>query len=121
MKITKIACLMKKKSIFKKQRFKSYYHDVYTEEINKVPLSSNDDNRLQTFDRVTTYPQETPAVKVSENQILSLCNAKKTFKMLSQECEHELYATCNIFLNYMKTKCTREMKRYVKFGAKRKC
>ena len=25
-----------------------YYHDVYTEEVNKIPLSSNDDKRLQT-------------------------------------------------------------------------
>ena len=25
------------------QRFKSDYHKVYTEEINKIPLSSNDD------------------------------------------------------------------------------
>ena len=46
-----------------KRRFKSYYHDVYTEEINKVPLSSNDDKRLQIFDRVTTYPQERPLLK----------------------------------------------------------
>ena len=27
-------------------------HDVYTEEINKIALSSNDDKSLQTFDRV---------------------------------------------------------------------
>ena len=39
--------------------FKSYYHDVYTEEVNKIALSSNDDKRLQTFDRITTYPYET--------------------------------------------------------------
>ena len=32
------------------QRFKSERHDVYTEEINKIALSSNDDKRLQTFD-----------------------------------------------------------------------
>ena len=34
------------------QRFKSYNHDVYTEEVNKIALSSNDDKRLQTFDRM---------------------------------------------------------------------
>ena len=38
------------------QRFKSDYHNVYTEEINKIALSSNDDKRLQTYDRITTYP-----------------------------------------------------------------
>ena len=35
-------CLFNEKTIFKKQqRFKSYYHDMYTEEINKLVLSSN--------------------------------------------------------------------------------
>ena len=29
------------------QRFKSNYHNVYTEPINKAALSSNDDKRLQ--------------------------------------------------------------------------
>ena len=38
------------------QRFKSDRHNVYTEEINKIALSSNDDKRLQTFDKITTYP-----------------------------------------------------------------
>ena len=33
-------------------RFKSNHHDVYTEEVNKIALNSNDDKRLQTFDRV---------------------------------------------------------------------
>ena len=28
---------------------------MYTEEVNKMALSSDDDTRLQTFDRVTTY------------------------------------------------------------------
>ena len=38
------------------QRFKSDYHNVYTEEISKIALSSNDDKRSQTYDRITTYP-----------------------------------------------------------------
>ena len=45
------------------QRFKSERHDVYTEEINKIALSSNDDKRLQTFDRITSYPYGTSAGK----------------------------------------------------------
>ena len=52
-------------------RFKSDYHDVYTEEVNKIALSSNDDKRLQTFDTVTTYPYGTNAFKVCESEILS--------------------------------------------------
>ena len=52
-------------------KFKSDHHDVYTEEVNKITLSSNDDKRLQTFDRVTTYPYGTNAFKVCESETLS--------------------------------------------------
>ena len=38
------------------QRFKSEAHNVYTEEVNKIALSSNDDKRLQTYNRIITYP-----------------------------------------------------------------
>ena len=50
------------------QRFKSDHHKVYTEEVNKIALSSNDDKRLQTFDKVTTYPYGTNAFKVCESE-----------------------------------------------------
>ena len=36
------------------QRFRNYNHKVYTEEINKIALSSNDDKRIQTFDNLVT-------------------------------------------------------------------
>ena len=36
------------------QRFRSDHHRVYTEEVSNIALSSNDDKRLQTFDKVTT-------------------------------------------------------------------
>ena len=46
-------CLFNDKIILKsQQRFKSDYHNVYTEQINKIALSSNDDKRLQTFDKI---------------------------------------------------------------------
>ena len=32
---------------------------MYTEEVDKTALHSDDDKRLQTFDRVTTYPYKT--------------------------------------------------------------
>ena len=52
--------LFSDKTIYRSQeRLKSYYHNIYTEEVNKITLSSNDDKRLQTFDRITTYPYET--------------------------------------------------------------
>ena len=64
-------CLFNNKTVYRSQeRFKSYYHDVYTEEVNKIALSSNDDKRLQTFDIITTYPYGTNTLKVCENEML---------------------------------------------------
>ena len=66
-------CLFNDKIILKsQQRFKSYNHDAYTEEVHKIALSSDDDKRLQTFDRVTTYPYETNAFKVCETEVLAV-------------------------------------------------
>ena len=66
-------CLFNNKIILKsKQIFKSDHHNVYTEEINKIALTSNDDKRLQTYDRITTYPYGTNAFKVCENEMLEV-------------------------------------------------
>ena len=43
---------------------------MYTEEVNKIALSSNDDKRIRTFDKVTTYPYGTIAFKVCESEML---------------------------------------------------
>ena len=43
---------------------------MYAEEVNKIALSSNDDKRIQRFDRVTTYPCGTNVFKVCENEML---------------------------------------------------
>ena len=59
------------KTVYRLQeRFKSYNHDVYTEEVNKIALSNNDDKRLRTFDEITTYPYGTNALKVCESEML---------------------------------------------------
>ena len=52
------------------QRFRSDHHKVYTEEVNKIALSSNDDKRIQTLDNVTTFPYGTNVFKVCENEML---------------------------------------------------
>ena len=70
-------CLLKNKIALKsQQRFKSERHGVYTEEINKIALSSNDDKRLQTFDRITSYPYGTSVGKVCKTELLSKVNIK---------------------------------------------
>ena len=65
-------CLFKNEIIQKsRRRFKSKAHNVYTEKINKIALRSNDDKRLQTFDRITTYAYGTNNFKVCGSEMLS--------------------------------------------------
>ena len=65
-------CLFKNEIVLKsQQRLKSEAHCVYTEEANKIALSSNDDKRLQTFDRIRTYPYGTNAFKLCKREMLS--------------------------------------------------
>ena len=65
-------CLRSNKIMLKPhQRFKSDHHDVYTEEVNKIALSSNDDKRLQTHGKITLYRYGTNAFKVGESEILN--------------------------------------------------
>ena len=52
-------------------RFKSDHHNVYSEGVKKIALNSNDDKRLQAFDRGTTYSYGTNAFKVCEGEMLS--------------------------------------------------
>ena len=64
-------CLIKDEIILKsQQRFKSETDNVYTEEIIKVALSSNDGKRLQTFDRITSYPYGISVGKVCKTEFL---------------------------------------------------
>ena len=49
-------CLLKHEVLLKsQQRFISEKHDVYTENINKIALSNNDDKRLIALDKITSY------------------------------------------------------------------
>ena len=50
-------CLLNDKVVLKsQQRFKSERHDEYTENVNKIALSSNDDKKLIALDKITSYP-----------------------------------------------------------------
>ena len=63
--------MFKNKALYRlQQRFRSDHHKVYTEEVNKIALSCNDDKRIQTFNKVTTYPYGTNVFKVCENEML---------------------------------------------------
>ena len=52
-------CLLKDEVVLKsQQRFISKKRDVYTENINKIALSNNDDKRIVSSDKITIYPYE---------------------------------------------------------------
>ena len=68
-------CLLNDEIILQsQQRFKSEAHNVYTEEINKIALGSKDEKRLQTFDRITSYPYGINAGKVCKIELLKYVN-----------------------------------------------
>ena len=50
-------CLLNDKVILKSQQwFISTKYDVYTENINKIALSNDDDKRIISSDKITSYP-----------------------------------------------------------------
>ena len=64
-------CLFNYKIILKSQQvFRSDDRNVYTVEYNKILLSSDDAKRLQTFDRMKTYPHGANAFKVCESEMI---------------------------------------------------
>ena len=70
-------CVLNNEIILKsQQRFKRERHNVYIEKINKIALSSNDDKRLQTYDRITSYPYGANAGKVYKPDMLRKLNIK---------------------------------------------
>ena len=49
---------------------------MLTEEINKIALSSNDDKRLRTFDKIISYPYSVNAEKIWKTELLEYLNIK---------------------------------------------
>ena len=65
-------CLFDNKIILEShQRVKSDYRNVYTNQINKIALRSNDDKGLQTFTNILTYPYVTNEFDVCQSEMLS--------------------------------------------------
>ena len=53
------------------QALRSDHHRVYTKEVNKIALNSNNDKRIQTFDKFTAFPYETNIFKACESEMQS--------------------------------------------------
>ena len=60
-KIKTIKELIKNNKLILKtqQRFKNERHNVFTEDINKIALSSNDEKIIQSIDSIETYAYRT--------------------------------------------------------------
>ena len=69
------------KSILKiQQRLKNKRHNVITEEVNKIALSSNDDKRMQSIDSTETYEYITSNDLVSDKEEIKCNNLIKRYK-----------------------------------------
>ena len=44
---------------------------MHTDKVRKIALSNNDDKRLQTYDKITTYPHGTGVGRVCKTELLS--------------------------------------------------
>ena len=74
-------CIKNNKSILKiQQRFESERHNVFTEGINKIALSSNDDKRMQSIDSIETYAYATSKNLISDKEEIKCSNIIKQYK-----------------------------------------
>ena len=72
---------IKNKSILKiQQRFKSKIHNFFTEEFNKITLSSNNDKRMQLIDLIETYAYATSEEVVTDKGDIKCSNIIKWYK-----------------------------------------
>ena len=60
-----------------KQRFRTEKHNVFTEEIDKIALSSSKDERIQLIDSTETYAYETSEDLVCKNGKINNINIIK--------------------------------------------
>ena len=74
---------MKNKKLILKtqQRFTSKRHNVYTKEINKIALSSNDGSRMQSIDSIETciWDEERSSMQQRRYQCNIVTKQHKTF------------------------------------------
>ena len=90
-------CLLNNEITLKSRQWsKSEAHKVYTEEINKNALSSDNGKRLQTFDRITSYPYVISAGKLWKTELVE---RKKWFilMIISMKIKENIIQSDQIF------------------------
>ena len=70
----------KNKVILKTQKKKSEKHNVFTEEINRIALSSNDDKRMQSIYSIKTYAYRMSKDLVYKKEEVKYNNIVKQYK-----------------------------------------
>ena len=70
----KLKYLEKNKINIDSRNHKYYFHIAFTEEINKIALSSNDDERMQSFDSIETHAYGMSKDLISEKEEIK-CNS----------------------------------------------
>ena len=73
---------MKQLILKTQQRFKSERQNIFTEEINKIALSSNHGKRMQSIDLIETYVYGMNKNLVSEKEEIKCNNTIKQCKYL---------------------------------------
>ena len=67
--------------------------------LKKFALSSNDDERLQTFDKITSYPWGISAGKACKTELLSKVNIKRFILMtILMKIKQSIIPSGHIFL-----------------------
>ena len=62
------------------QRFRSNKHNVFTEEVNKIALSANNDKRIQSANSIETYLYGTRKNLVRIKEMIKCNNGIKQYK-----------------------------------------
>ena len=62
------------------QRFRSNKHNVFTEEVNKIALSANNDKRIQSANSIETYLNGTRENLVRIKEMIKCNNGIKQYK-----------------------------------------
>lgn len=58
------------------QRFRNDTHNSFTEKVNKIALTANDDKRIQTSDQVISYAYGTDSGKVCKSELMKHAKIK---------------------------------------------
>ena len=62
------------------KRVQSGRHNVFTEKINKIALSSSDDKRMQSIDSIETYAYGTSKDLICKEENIKRNNIRKQYK-----------------------------------------